>query len=262
LSRSEKRTVIACDGVEIAASLDGHGPAVIMLHGITEDQQTWQRFVAPLSRQATVVRLDFRGHGRSQRVETANYDDLVNDVTAVVNALGLDQPIYVGHSLGGVIASYCAADYGASAVLCLDQCLSVKGFQPVLLKHRKRLQSQQFHQALIDEANELGLQLVPEFEREQLLDYRRQASQDLTLSLWQPLLERSAQSIDRERALRLKPLKCPYFAIHGEPLEQAYINWLKRVIAHAKIEVIANHGHWPQHVAPEWFERRLEKLLL
>jgi pimeloyl-ACP methyl ester carboxylesterase len=53
------------DGVDIAWQVDGDGPAVVLVHGLTEAGRLWQPVVEHLRDDFTVVRLDLRSHGDS-----------------------------------------------------------------------------------------------------------------------------------------------------------------------------------------------------
>jgi len=64
---------------------------------------------------------DLRGHGKSGgTVEGATMQDYVDDVRTVVMELGLNNPIVIGHSMGGLIALMYSAQYGSSATVSLD----------------------------------------------------------------------------------------------------------------------------------------------
>src|SRR6185295_173683 len=64
-----------------------------------------------------ILAVDFRGHGQSSAVPSFSYEDGVADVGAVVDGLGLERPVVVGHSLGGMIASIYTARSGAPGAL-------------------------------------------------------------------------------------------------------------------------------------------------
>ncbi|GMQ94919.1 MAG: alpha/beta hydrolase [Patescibacteria group bacterium] len=65
--------------------------------------------------------LDLRGHGNSGgTVEGATMQDYVDDVRDVVRGLGIQNPIVIGHSMGGLIALMYSAQYGSSATVSLD----------------------------------------------------------------------------------------------------------------------------------------------
>lgn len=81
---------------------DPDKPPILFLHGITQSTATWSWLVPHLGDDHRIVRLDFRGHGRSGRTpEAYDYRGYVADATAVCERV-LGQPaIVVGHSLGG-----------------------------------------------------------------------------------------------------------------------------------------------------------------
>ena len=85
---------------------DPGAPPILILHGITQSTATWGWLVPHLAADHRVVRLDFRGHGRSGRTP-GKYSFLgyVADATAICEQV-LGQPaVVVGHSLGGGTAA-------------------------------------------------------------------------------------------------------------------------------------------------------------
>ncbi len=84
---------------------DPSSPPILMLHGITSYAGTWQSLVPELAERFHVLRLDFRGHGGSDRAPGEYLPDgYVADAVAVCREIG--QPVVViGHSLGGATAA-------------------------------------------------------------------------------------------------------------------------------------------------------------
>ena len=65
--------------------------------------------------------LDLRGHGKSGgSVEGTTMQDYVDDVRVVVRNLGTENPIIIGHSMGGLIALMYSAQYGSKGTISLD----------------------------------------------------------------------------------------------------------------------------------------------
>ena len=95
----------APDGVSIAYTVAGSGsPALVFVHGWMCDQTYWTDQAAVFSETNTVVTIDLAGHGESG-MEREGWPLMAfgTDVETVVEALGLDRVILVGHSMGGPV---------------------------------------------------------------------------------------------------------------------------------------------------------------
>ncbi|HMK67612.1 MAG TPA: alpha/beta fold hydrolase, partial [Stellaceae bacterium] len=91
-------------GIEINYVVEGAGPPVMLVHGVGSDLRSWDAIAARLAQRFRVVRLDLRGHGQSSRIETCRLEDFLDDVSSVLNELGIARTHLVGFSLGGMIA--------------------------------------------------------------------------------------------------------------------------------------------------------------
>jgi len=99
-------SVAAPDGVAIVYTLRGSGsPALVFIHGWMCNQSFWDAQVTPMSEDHTVVTIDLPGHGRSGMDRHSwSLAAFGADVQAVVEHLGLDPVIVIGHSMGGPVA--------------------------------------------------------------------------------------------------------------------------------------------------------------
>jgi 3-oxoadipate enol-lactonase len=99
----------------------GAGRTVVFLHGSGCDSADWAGVLACLPPATRRLCLDFRGHGASDAPAVPfSLGDLAGDVLALVERLGLEAPLLVGHSLGGMVALEAArwkAASGATARL-------------------------------------------------------------------------------------------------------------------------------------------------
>jgi pimeloyl-ACP methyl ester carboxylesterase len=85
---------------------DAGAPPVLVLHGITQSTATWGWLVPHLAPDHRVVRLDFRGHGRSGRTPGAyQFGGYVADAEAICEQVLRRPAVIVGHSLGGGTAA-------------------------------------------------------------------------------------------------------------------------------------------------------------
>jgi pimeloyl-ACP methyl ester carboxylesterase len=96
------------DAVTLYYDDDGNpdAPPILVLHGITQSTATWAWLVPHLAAEHRVVRLDFRGHGRSGRTPGAySFPGYVADATAICEHVLGRPAVLVGHSLGGGTAA-------------------------------------------------------------------------------------------------------------------------------------------------------------
>ncbi|WP_426570116.1 alpha/beta fold hydrolase [Streptomyces canus] len=83
---------------------DGGGVPLVFVHGWTANRHRWDHQVAHFSERRRVIRLDLRGHGESGGAGVKTIDDLAKDVLALLDHLGIERCVLVGHSMGGMIA--------------------------------------------------------------------------------------------------------------------------------------------------------------
>ena len=92
-------------GGEIAVSLLGNGPALVLLHGITSTGAAWGSVAGQLAADFQLIAIDHRGHGQSFKPEQGYLlTDYAADLDAILGHFGLDRPLIMGHSLGGMVA--------------------------------------------------------------------------------------------------------------------------------------------------------------
>ena len=78
---------------------DTSSTPVLLVHGMGGDHSTWRRLARSL-RDRTVVAVDLRGHGRSDRSRFYRLDDFRDDLGFVTDRLDLGRVDVVAHSLG------------------------------------------------------------------------------------------------------------------------------------------------------------------
>lgn len=114
----------AGDGVAIqTARWPGKGRQVLCIHGLTANCRAFDRLAHGLTPAHTVVAVDLRGRGLSEKPATGYaIDRHVADIRCLMQSLGMDRVVLMGHSLGAYIALAAAAAYPerVSGLILLD----------------------------------------------------------------------------------------------------------------------------------------------
>lgn len=106
------------DGIPIKYETKGSGePALVFIHCWTCNRSFWDGQYDYFSQRYQVVRLDLAGHGESGLGrKTYSMSAFGGDVEAVVNKLGLQKVVLIGHSMGGPVAMETEKRLGQRAV--------------------------------------------------------------------------------------------------------------------------------------------------
>ena len=89
----------------------GKGDPLIILHGLFGSSDNWYSLAKVFSEHYTVYLLDQRNHGQSPHSMEFNYQVLMDDLYAFVTDHNIQQPIIMGHSMGGKTAMNFAVKY-------------------------------------------------------------------------------------------------------------------------------------------------------
>ena len=100
-----ERHELRLHGHRVSYRTAGSGPALLLLHGIANSSETWERAASLLGERFTLIAPDLLGHGESA-TPRGDYSLGAHASAArdVANALGHERVTVVGHSLGGGIA--------------------------------------------------------------------------------------------------------------------------------------------------------------
>jgi pimeloyl-ACP methyl ester carboxylesterase len=124
-----QRTTSA-DGTTIAYDAAGEGPLVVIVGGAFNDRGTWAGLVAALAAEGcTAVTYDRRGRGDSGDTAPYAVEREIEDLAAVVSAVGPGGPVYAhGVSSGGaLLLRALAADVGVARASVLEVPYRIDG---------------------------------------------------------------------------------------------------------------------------------------
>jgi pimeloyl-ACP methyl ester carboxylesterase len=98
--------------VQLHAVVGGEGPALLLVHGWPETWYAWRHVMPALARDFTVVAVDQRGIGLSDK-PAGGYDTgtQARDLIGLMDALGHEKFAVVGHDTGFAISYALAADH-------------------------------------------------------------------------------------------------------------------------------------------------------
>jgi len=103
---------VTVNGLRINYELDGQGPPVLLLHPVGLDLTWWEPQVEALQSEFQVLRMDFRGHGKSANVQPPyTLADFAADAHALLGILHVGPAHVIGLSLGGMVAQVLALEY-------------------------------------------------------------------------------------------------------------------------------------------------------
>ena len=92
-------------GHPITLRVAGQGPPLVLIHGITSSSACWSDVIEPLAEHHTVIAPDLLGHGESDKAGgDYSLGALANMIRDLLLVLGHERATIAGHSLGGGVA--------------------------------------------------------------------------------------------------------------------------------------------------------------
>jgi pimeloyl-ACP methyl ester carboxylesterase len=102
------------NGINLYFETHGSGRPLILLHGGLGSGEMFGPILPALTERHQVIAPDLQGHGRTADIDRPiDIRFMADDIAALIDRLGLDQPEVVGYSLGGGVALQTAVRYPA-----------------------------------------------------------------------------------------------------------------------------------------------------
>src|SRR5262245_16649557 len=103
----------------------GDNPPIVLVHGFTGNVRNWALTVPSLRDRYRCVSIDLPGHGLSDKPKDSSAYELprmAEVAWSAIEALGIQNPILMGHSMGGMISQLVALDHadGLRALILVD----------------------------------------------------------------------------------------------------------------------------------------------
>ncbi len=234
---------------------EGH-PPIVFVHGFACAHTDWDAQVAHLSPRHQTVAVDLRGHAASPGTPAdCSIERYGADVAEVMRALALPPAVLIGHSLGCrvVIEAALQAPTHTSGVILVDgsqfaaamadvlkaQFAQPDGYATLVNGMFKDMFTATSDQAVAASVVERAGRLPPAIGEKMMLDLQRYDVGRLTASLASlrvPVMALQATYANEKRERRTM----------REGQTTPYLDMLRAAVPSARIEIIADTGHFPQ----------------
>ncbi len=249
----------------------GAGYPLVFLHGWPQTWYEWRKVIPPLSERFSIIALDLRGLGDSEKPLTG-YDKrtLADDVYQLLRSMGHEKIGLIGHDWGGTVAYYLAYDHPelVERLLILESTPGLaRTGQQIPLSGIRRLWHVFFHggnpdlaELLVKDHVELYLDRMCNvacytpgfFNREELAEYVRTYSQPGALRAgfhyYRAALEEDVVNFTG----CTKKLTMPVRAWGGERFMGDALPVWKPVAEHVEGGVIERCGHFVAEERPDF----------
>lgn len=240
--------------IDLAYDERGSGPPVVFVHGLTFSRATWRPIVDRLSAQFRCVCVDLPGHGEtpgpSRPLET-----IADDLHRLLDALGIEKPVVVGHSVAGVMVSIYAAKYPTAGVVNVDQSLLTAPFAAMVRQLMPILEGD-FDRAFEPIRRSMGIELLPEPTRSATLATQT-VSREVVLDSWRELIETEPADLQRRMDTFARSINSPYLVVMGDEMLPAVRMHFNRCLPGLEIEEWVGRGHMVHLAEPDLFAARV-----
>jgi len=98
------------NGVKMYYEVHGSGEPVVLLHGaFMTITNNWTGWIGELAKTRKVIAVEMQGHGRTADIaRDLTYENLADDVAALLEHLKIPRADLIGYSMGGAVAMQCA----------------------------------------------------------------------------------------------------------------------------------------------------------
>lgn len=256
---------VAVGNVELGIAEAGAGGLpLLLLHGYTGAKEDFEDFMVPLAERGWhVVAPDNRGHGASSKpADEADYSLQIfaTDTLGLLDALGWDQAVILGHSMGGMFLQELVllAPERVAALVLMDtghRAVPIDGELRDAGVHIARTHGMAGLAELLEAnegalfENEAAARLRQ--ERPEINDRHYAAMREISPAMYAAMALELTERPDRLAALAA--IAVPTLVVVGELDEMSVpqSEAMAATIPGALLVVIADGGHCPQQEAPE-----------
>lgn len=261
------------NGIELSVEQAGSGPPLLLLHGFTGSAANWSEHARVFAASFTTYAIDLIGHGRSESPpdpQRYRVERCVDDLTVLLDRLGIETTGLLGYSMGGRVALRLAL-----AVPARIRALVLESTSPGIVDAAERAARVRSDEALADAIERDGLEAfvdrwenLPLFASQRGLPldvqqrHRVQRLRNNPLGLANSLRGMGAGAMEPVWN-RLGTLRMPASLLVGE-LDENYVRLAHEMgqsMPNARVIVVPGAGHAVHLEAPEWYDRTISMWL-
>jgi pimeloyl-ACP methyl ester carboxylesterase len=252
---------VSADGVPIYYEAKGKGsPALVFIHGWSCDRSYWEVQVEHFRQNHKVVAVDLAGHGESG-LERTNWTSaaFANDVIAVIEKLGLDQVILVGHSMGGMVMIE-AARLRPDRIIGLVGADTLKNLEQEVTREMFDEFTAPFKENFPKAVDEFVRTMFPETADPELVDKIAadisSAPPEVGISAFDGMFDYWMN----EMKVAANEIQVPVICINSD-LEENNLEGNKKYLATYELMLMPGVGHFVMNEDPEKFNQLLEEAI-
>ena len=121
------------NGLDVYYEIHGSGEPLVLLHGGVGASEMFGALLPALASERKVIAVHLQGHGRTKDIDRPlRFEQLADDVAALIRHLGLGKAALVGYSLGGAVALRTAIQHpeAASRLVVISEPCKHDGWVP------------------------------------------------------------------------------------------------------------------------------------
>jgi pimeloyl-ACP methyl ester carboxylesterase len=244
----------------------GHGPPLLILHGLYGSLENWRSMTRHLSEVFQVFAIDLRNHGRSPHSSEMTYPSMAGDVREFMRAQQLERAHILGHSMGGKVAMQFALLHAEQVERLIVADMAPKAYptkEKGIVEALLALDPSKFENR--KEMEEILAGPIPDLAARRFLlkDLKRDGNGRFHWQMNLRAIRDNYEILTRE--VTGTPFQKPTLFLRGE--KSRYIKpedtaLIKTLFPNAIVQALEGAGHWLHVETPEAFFRNVRDFLL
>lgn len=245
------------NGVSINYELEGTGPPLVFINGLTMDLNGWAEQAGFFAPRYTVLRYDCRGQGRSTKPAHPYTPGLhAGDLAALLDTLGIRRAHVVGLSNGGMVAQHLAVSSPGvlGALVLVDTCSHVGACLRAVLESWVGAVKAGGNALRFDVS--LPLIFSEGFIRRNRVNIAMMREHTVRYNSPSAVINLARGSMEHALGERVGEITSPVLVLHGAEdilIPPSYAHELSGAIPGSRLVIMEGCGHVPHYEFPEGF---------